>query len=177
MASFINLETHCHYEFVTSVGDGVPIREVLQILRLLYMGGVSWSPRIEELDASQAPVRFVRCMRLSLTPEEIVMKTTARTVLEYKQQRHDSLTYEIGLRWFLHSPLVHLFGERRGRRIGILPAQPLEVNGKTQILTIRSGPDAPVFTLRDLELDEPFLDMDFLMAKTIESNPLNPFNP
>ncbi len=161
--------------FVAESGGGVTIEQILSTLRILYLGGVKIDEKItKHVETDPGPIRYFSIDRRKIRPG--YEATTLRQVWEsLKQNRLERITYEIALRWFLSSPTSHLYGRRSGGhensgRITVFPPNPIEINGKPQIMVIMKSGDGPAIYLFDARLDEPIRG-DYLTADEINPTP------
>lgn len=160
-----------HSSVVATVGGGVTTDQILQILRILYMGGVKCDSKVaQHIVSGEGPTRFLQCHRFRIKPEAAAT-TLGRNVLECLREGRDEITYEAGLRWFLNSPGEHMHHGEQSRRIAILPPEPLFVDDKAQVILFYPGGDGPCVYLVGVDLEKPWPDWDFVMARAIASSP------
>ena len=154
--------------FLVTVGDGISATEIVRALRKLYYGGV----RLHGCEADQIPytpagqIAFHVCERMEFRDgAHLLASDVLRDLHAYPD---NSMTYEIGLRWFLASPATHI-RTFPARSIYVLPKNGIEQAGKPCALVFYAGTETPKIKLEAIDPGKPFPDGDFLM-----SHPLYP---
>ena len=162
MASFDEITERVEYGSIVAVGGDVSAERIVRVLRVLYMGGVKSFGFTSDQIPCEGTVKFYQCQRRRFKPGR---RPRASEVIELL--RHDDVTYEVGLRWFLTNPTEHLHGGNRPP-IYVLSRCPIVKDGFPQALTFRAGGDAPYIRLDRIDPEKDFPgDGDILTAYEI----------
>ena len=147
-------------DITVTVGDGITARQIQLMLRRIYHGGVNcygWSP--EELPFRDKSIKFVRCIRYGFVAS--LNRPMASEVMKHLRDAVEPMTYEIGLRWFLTAPGLHV-SSLGGLPIYVLPKVPIVKDGKPYALVFKRGPETPIICLVAIDPEKEFPHGDFL---------------
>lgn len=152
--------------FLVTIGDGISAAEIVRALRRLYYGGV----RLHGCEADQIPhtpagqIEFHVCERMEFRDSANPM--ASEVLRDLHADSDNSMTYEIGLRWFLASPSTHI-QTFPVRSIYVLPKDSIVQGGKPCALVFCAGAETPKIRLEAIDLDRPFPNGDFLMSRPL----------
>lgn len=149
-------------QITVSVGDGITAEQIHLMLRRMYCGGINcygWSP--DQLSFGEGSIKFVRCFRNGF--RDSLNRPQASEVMKYMQNTTEPMTYEIGLRWFLIAPGMHV-RSNGGLPTYVLPKDPIVKNGKPHALVFRRGSETPVICFEAIDPEQAFPHGDFLSA-------------
>ncbi len=152
--------------FLVTVGDGISANEIFRALRKLYFGGV----RLHGCSADQlthtpaGQISYHVCERMEF--RDGTNPLASEVLHDLHADPDNSMTYEIGLRWFLASPSTHI-PTFPARSIYVLPKDSIEQAGKPCALVFYAGTETPKVRLEAIDPGKPFPAGDFLMSHSL----------